>query len=152
MTEELVISHCSPTMAGMKTGSLFTCPAEERNVLTENIRQFNSSLVPGGIRMLPVKYMGCRVLIYMYRPEKLAEDLKDKAAKEILEEKNYPVDHVDRCVVELVRRLNGKEEFPHEIGRFIVMWKLQKQSLLSTGNVPGRIVKRSAGGVHLKSS
>lgn len=152
MTEELVISHCSPTMAGMKTGSLFTCPAEERNVLTENIRQFNSSLVPGGIRMLPVKYMGCRVLIYMYRPEKLAEDLKDKAAKEILEEKNYPVDHVDRCVVELVRRLNGKEEFPHEIGRFIVMWKLQKQSLPSTGNVPGRIVKRFARGVHLKSS
>lgn len=128
MTEELVISHCSPTMAGMKTGSLFTCPAEERNVLTENIRQFNSSLVPGGIRMLPVKYMGCRVLIYMYRPEKLAEDLKDKAAKEILEEKNYPVDHVDRCVVELVRRLNGKEEFPHEIGLFLgypqKMWQL----------------------------
>ncbi|MDE7183202.1 MAG: DUF3793 family protein [Lachnospiraceae bacterium] len=120
MLEELVIFHCSPTMAGMKTGSLFTCPIEEGNLLTENIRQLNSSLVPGGIRMLPVKYMGCKALIYMYRPEKLAEDFKDKTAKEILEEKNYPVDHVDRCVVELVRRLKGKEEaFPHEIGLFL---------------------------------
>ena len=39
MTEELVIYHCSPTMAGMKTGNLFTCPKEETNVLTENIRK-----------------------------------------------------------------------------------------------------------------
>lgn len=119
MTEELVISHCSPTMAGMKTGSLFTCPVEERNILRENIRQLNSRLVPNGIRMLPVKYMGRRALIYMYRPKKLAEDFKDKAAKEILEEKDYPIDHADRCVVELVRRLNGKEAFPHEIGLFL---------------------------------
>ncbi len=69
--------------------------------------------------MLPIKYMEYKALIYMYRPGKLAEDFKDKAAKKILIEKNYPVDHVDRCVVELVRRLNGKEEFPHEIGLFL---------------------------------
>ena len=119
MMEELVISHCSPTMAGMKTGSLFTCPAEERDVLTENIRQLNGRLVPCGIRMLPVKYMGCRALIYMYRPEKLDDDLKDKSAKEILEKKHYPVDNTDRCVVELVRRLNMEKTFPHEIGLFL---------------------------------
>ena len=46
MTEELVIYHCSPTMAGMKTGSLFSCPKEEIKELTENIRKLNCRLVP----------------------------------------------------------------------------------------------------------
>ena len=30
MSEELLIAHCSPTMAGLKTGSLFTCPMQSR--------------------------------------------------------------------------------------------------------------------------
>lgn len=119
MTEELVIHHCSPTLAGMKTGSLFTCPKEGGKNLTENIRKLNSRLVPKGIRLLPVKNMEHRVLLYMYRPGKLEEDFKDKVAKEILEAKDYPIDNGDQCVVELVRRLNKRETFPHEIGLFL---------------------------------
>lgn len=38
ISEELVVSHCSPTMAGLKTGSLFSCPAEESAMLAEDIR------------------------------------------------------------------------------------------------------------------
>ena len=109
MTEELVIYHCSPTMAGMKTGNLFTCPKEETNVLTENIRKLNCRLVPNGIRLLPVKRMENRILLYMYRPGKLEEDFRNHEAEEILGIKGYPVGNVDRCVVELVRRLNRRD-------------------------------------------
>lgn len=116
MTEELVIYHCSPTMAGMKTGSLFTCPKEEVTELTENIRKLNCRLVPNGIRLLPVKRMEHRILLYMYRPGKLEEDFRNHEAEEILGAKGYPVGNVDQCVVELVRRLNGSETFPHEMG------------------------------------
>ena len=91
MTEELVIYHCSPTMAGMKTGNLFTCPKEETNVLTENIRKLNCRLVPNGIRLLPVKRMENRILLYMYRPGKLEEDFRNHEAEEILGIKGYPV-------------------------------------------------------------
>ena len=118
MTEELVIYHCSPTMAGMKTGSLFTCPKEEVKELTENIRKLNCRLVPNGIRLLPVKRMEHRILLYMYRPGKLEEDFRNHEAEEILGAKGYPVGNADQCVVELVRRLNGSETFPHEIGLF----------------------------------
>ena len=28
MSEDLVVAHCAPTLAGLKTGSLFVCPKE----------------------------------------------------------------------------------------------------------------------------
>ena len=56
MSEDLVISQCSPTMAGLKTGNLFTCPMEDKNTLNESIRRMNMKLVPRGVRLLPVKY------------------------------------------------------------------------------------------------
>lgn len=119
MSEELVVEQCSPTMAGLKTGNLFSCPAEEPHKLRQSIRQLNRQLVPCGIRLLPVKSLGDRELIYMYRPEKLQRDLRDQTACRILKERRYPTDDPERCVVELVRRLNREKDFPHEIGLFL---------------------------------
>ena len=119
MCEELLVEQCSPTMAGLKTGSLFTCPREERQELLKSIRALNARLVPKGLRILPVKSMGDRELIYMYRPEQLRADLQDRLASEILAERRYPAGGADRCVAELVRRLNRETEFPHEVGLFL---------------------------------
>lgn len=106
-------------MAGLKTGNLFTCPMEDKNTLNESIRRMNMKLVPRGVRLLPVKYLEKRVLIYMYRPDRLRADLKDAQALSILSEKAYPIDNADKCVAELVRRVNSQETFPHEIGLFL---------------------------------
>ena len=106
MQEELLVIQCSPTMAGLKTGSLFTCPLEDRRTLTDTIRQMNRRFGSRGIRILPMKYMKDRILVYMYRPERLAADLKHQEARKILNEMDYPVGNPDRCVVELVHRLN----------------------------------------------
>ena len=84
MPEEFVISQCSPTMAGLKTGNLFSCPAEDSETLRDSIRRMNAALVPRGARILPVKRMRDRVLCYMYRPEKLKEDLAGELAQSIL--------------------------------------------------------------------
>lgn len=119
MSDELVVAQCSPTMAGLKTGSLFTCPLENKKALTNSIRRLNTKLVPCGIRLLPVKYMENRVLIYMYRPERLKRDLEDETAKKILSSKDYPTYDMDRCVTELIRRLNNDAAFPHEVGLFL---------------------------------
>lgn len=48
MSEDLVISQCSPTMAGLKTGNLFTCPMEDKKTLNESIRRMNMKLVRAG--------------------------------------------------------------------------------------------------------
>ena len=39
MSEENVVRLCAPTLAGIKTGSLFPCPYENRETLLMEIRQ-----------------------------------------------------------------------------------------------------------------
>ena len=38
MNEELFVRSCAPTLAGLKTGSIFTCPYTSRQALLEDIR------------------------------------------------------------------------------------------------------------------
>ena len=58
MCEDLLAEQCAPTMAGLKTGSLFPCPKEDRGELHAGIRALNARLVPKGLRILPVKTLG----------------------------------------------------------------------------------------------
>ena len=119
MSEALLVEHCAPTMAGLKTGSMFACPKENKKTLNDSIRDLNRRLVPRGLRILPVKAMKNRVLIYVYRPGKLCDDLQNGTAREILSGKQYPVENPGRCVSELVRRMQQENDFPHEIGLFL---------------------------------
>lgn len=119
MSEKMLVENCSPTMAGLKTGSLFSCNFKSKKELLESIRRLNARLVPRGVRMIPVKFTGNRALVYMYRPKKLSIDLCDSTALSILSKKLYPTENAQSCVAELIKRLNTQEEFPHEIGLFL---------------------------------
>ena len=56
MSEENVVRLCAPTLAGIKTGSLFPCPYENRETLLMEIRQYNQELVPKGLCLLPQRF------------------------------------------------------------------------------------------------
>ena len=49
----------------------------------------------------------------------LRRDLEDALAAELLAQRHYPAGGADRCVAELVRRLNRETDFPHEVGLFL---------------------------------
>ena len=119
MSEELVIRQCSPTLAGLKTGNLFSCSGEGRKELLESLRRFNRDLVPRGARMIPLRVGERSALVYLYRPERLKRDLGRQKAQTILRERGYTVGNVNRCLAELIRRLADSREFPHEIGQFL---------------------------------
>ena len=51
MSEELLIAHCSPTMAGLKTGSLFTCPMQSRAEILARARSLNRRFARRGMRV-----------------------------------------------------------------------------------------------------
>lgn len=119
MSEQTLIDNCSPTMAGLKTGSLFSSFFENKAELLKSIRRLNRHLVPKGIRMIPVKIENGRALIYVYRPDKLEADLRDSTAKAILKDRLYRSPNAQGCVTELVQRLKSAESFPHEIGLFL---------------------------------
>ena len=44
MCEELMVRHGSPTLAGMKTGSLFTCPFAGEQAMQDCVRCWNHTL------------------------------------------------------------------------------------------------------------
>lgn len=119
MSEGLVIRHCSPTLAGIKTGSLFSCSCPCRKELMKALSGLNRKLVPKGLCILPLQICGNRALIYAYRPHALKSDLADQRARDLLLQYGYPAQDSNACVLHLIRRLTSAGEFPHEIGLFL---------------------------------
>ena len=119
MSEDHLIHHCAPTLAGLKTGSLFTCPFSSRRILLDSLRQINRKLLPKGLRIIPLRFTEDRALIYLYRPKKLSADLKSSAAKQLLQCQGYDTTTCEKCIVQLVQKLRLQKEFPHEIGLFL---------------------------------
>lgn len=119
MPEELVVRHCSPTLAGIKTGNLFTCGFESEGKMIEVLRRWNTALVPKGVRLMLLRILNQRALIYVYRPEKLKKDLEDGRACSLLQQRGYPWDNPNRCVAQVACKLRSTSEFPHEIGLFL---------------------------------
>ena len=118
MQEELIVQLCSPTLAGLKTGSLFSCPYQSERELADDVRRLNRRLAPKGVRVLVLRVRR-RALIYLYRPSSLKKDLADDAAAALLKGFGYSVDSAERCVVQLIERLRTSPDFPHEIGLFL---------------------------------
>lgn len=119
MSEQTIIYHCSPTLAGIKTANLFACSYESRTKLIKEIQSFNKSLLHKGILMIPVRMNDGRALIYVYRPAKLESDLNDELAVKLLNEHGYESNKTCKCVLRLIQRLKKYDEFPHEIGLFL---------------------------------
>lgn len=119
MSDEYVIRHCAPTLAGIKTGTIFRCNYVSKDELINDIRNLNKRLVCKGLRILPLKFSKKRALIYIFRPKKLSIDLTHKDAVPLLQKHGYNTENCDDCVVRLIQRLHYEKEFPHEIGLFL---------------------------------
>ena len=119
MSDDYLIRHCAPTLAGIKTGSLFTCPYTCQKELYRSVRQMNKRLIPKGLRILPLRCSENKALIYVYRPKKLSSDIADTAAEQILRQYGYDTAKCEKCIVRLVQRLRSQKDFPHEIGLFL---------------------------------
>lgn len=84
MSEELVIRQAAPTLAGIKTGSLFPCPCEDKAALLAEIRAFNRRYQARGLCLLPLRFTKGKALLYLYRPAALQRDLDSDAAAKLL--------------------------------------------------------------------
>ena len=122
MSEEMLIRHCAPTLAGIKTGNMFSCPYRSREEIHDEVRRLNRVLAPKGVRVLPLRYFKQRALIYLYRPSSLSRDLADGYASDLLKQYGYSLENPQRCVVQLVHRLRTCPGFPHEIGLFLLTY------------------------------
>ena len=119
MSEENFVFHCAPTLAGIKCGSLFTSPCSSRAQAEDSIRRLNRRLVGKGLRVIPLRYLEGKVLVYVYRPAGLERELQGELARSILAREGYTPAGADGAVMQLLRRFQSGGEFPHEIGLFL---------------------------------
>lgn len=115
----MIIEHCSPTLAGIKTGNMFSVKITKETDIYKEIRELNELLREKGLRAIPLKSTDKYALIYLYRPNYLKKDLMDPQALNILRSKGYEPESPERCIVQLVSHLKSDEVFPHEIGLFL---------------------------------
>ena len=119
MSEETLVAHCSPVLAGLKTANMFNVECSDAQSLCLQLRDLNLRLGPKGVRILPLRFSSSRALLYLYRPSRLQKDLQDETAVEILKNYGYPQNSKGGCLGHLFRRLRSSDTFPHEIGLFL---------------------------------
>lgn len=119
MSEAMLVRHCSPTLAGLKTGNLFTCRYADAAAMRDSFRRFNRLFGKKGLRALPLQFRDGSALVYIYRRSHLVRDLQNDTAAQLLYERGYEGDTPERYIRCLMRRLAESGEFPHEIGLFL---------------------------------
>jgi hypothetical protein len=118
MVEDMVVEHCSPTLAGMKCGCIFRVDSEQ-NAVREEICRTETELAGKGVRIMTMEVQIARTLVYVYRPKMIAEMLSDERNSSFLAERGYDVSSADTAVASLEQSIVSSGRMPHEIGLFI---------------------------------
>ena len=120
MSEQILAAHCSPTLAGIKTGNLFTCCIPEGKTLFSVIHRWNTLLNPKGVFILAFPCRADRAMIYVYRKSRLEKDLFSPETQLFLREFGYGQENnLPAILAKLAERLEKSSGFPHEIGLFL---------------------------------
>lgn len=127
MSEDLIVRHCAPTLAGLKTGNMFRASFADEGELDAELERLNFILTEKGLRITALRIdcqvncgkCGIRALMYIYRPGQLQSDLDEEEAKAILSAFGYEDGDHEICIRRLTDRICECEEFPHEVGLFL---------------------------------
>ena len=117
--ENYIVEHCAPTLACLKTGTLFCVDIADTAELLRQIALWNSGLGDRGVSLTLLRQRGLRALVYMYRRSQLARDLAANDTASFLRGFGYTSMEPERALEHLKERLHTSEGFPHEIGVFL---------------------------------
>ncbi|HJA68426.1 MAG TPA: DUF3793 family protein [Firmicutes bacterium] len=120
MLEQKLIAHCAPTLASLKTASLFNVNCGLHEQLISELAEWNCELGPKGIVLTVLGRVKEGVLIYVYRRSRLEQDLHHPGVNELLSACGYEYCSLDGALETLKSRLvSAPNGFPHEIGVFL---------------------------------
>ncbi|MGI6013773.1 MAG: DUF3793 family protein [Oscillospiraceae bacterium] len=119
MLESYLIAYCSPTLASLKTASLFTLSFSSEADLERQLVLWNTKLGDKGVSLMMLRRREQTALIYVCRKAKLQVDLKKLGVAQLLSKYGYQQTDVEYALQKLEERLRQKEGFPHEIGIFL---------------------------------
>ncbi len=123
MTDEMEMTaayHCAPALAGIKPSNLVSFCMERHPDLEKRLAEWNEGLAPSGIFFEKLCRCKKRMLVLVYRKKKMEELLRDPKLSAELGKAGYPAGQDCEAVIShLKRRMEGREDFPHEIGIFL---------------------------------
>ena len=142
MLENYLIKYCSPTLASLKSGSLFNCRCSQDAVLDESIKDWNSILSSRGIKIHLLRRTDTTALIYVYRQSSLKDILSDPKIRTFLQRYGYNACSCcddcgfDQCSIETVLSIL-KQGSPEKVGpmkwdflmKLVFFWDIRLQML-----------------------
>ena len=140
MSEEMIVRHCAPTLAGLKTGAMFSCRYSSEEELREWLRDINRRLSSKGIRVVPLRKSVGKALIYVYRPSGLKRDMENVEATELLSRFGYENELPVCCIAKLRKKMKDGCDFPHEIGLFLGYPPCDVKGFIENGARASKIV------------
>lgn len=119
MLEKMIIEHCAPTLAGIKTANMFSFRFSSERLLYAELEGANQKLNPKGVYIEILTLCPQRALIYVYRCQKLKEDLADAGVQSLLWWNGYRGEELSEQLAHLKERIAQNDHFPHEVGVFL---------------------------------
>lgn len=119
MKEQLLIQHCSPTLANIKVGNLFRFFFEQPEEVEQYITYWNQRMNEKGVYLTSVKQCKETALIYVYRKKSLEQILQQSNIQHFLKTYGYESNSVYACIEHLREQFVTSCSFPHEIGVFL---------------------------------
>lgn len=120
MFDKLLIEHCSPTLAGLKTANLFSFAETDPTSTGRHLRFWNRTLNGRGVFLTVLHRDKTRALVYVYRRKRLEKDLNRAGVPEFLSRFSYGRGgDAESALAVLKGRIRRSGSFPHEIGLFL---------------------------------
>ena len=119
MFEKCLIDYCSPTLASLKTASLFNYRFGSEDELSYSLSVWNERFHGTGIELMPLKVSAGCAIIYVFRRSGLARDFEKPGVRGFLRRFGYETEDLDSMLRHLSERITESDEFPHEIGIFL---------------------------------
>lgn len=114
-----LIEHCSPTLAGLKAGSLFSIVSRDWETLAAEADALREQFAPKGLVLRFIRVSPSRVLCYLYRPAQLETLLARPDSANFLRSLGYEDVSASGALDELCARMARSDPFPHEVGLFL---------------------------------
>jgi hypothetical protein len=117
--EEYLIGNCSPTLASLKTGSLFCAGYTSWEEMQYQLEYWNQALESKGVFLTVLRRSPSRALVYLCRKSHLLRDLQQKDIQAFLKKQGYTDFSLEGALRKLKENMTEKADFPHEIGLFL---------------------------------
>ncbi len=117
--EQLLVAHCAPVLAGLKSANLMNAAFGSRDQFLAMIESYHRRLSGKGVSIALLRCTGQRALVYVYRQRKLLAELKRPGVLAFLREQGYASLRLEDLLAQLRLRLQSQAGFPHEIGLFL---------------------------------